>query len=127
VSEPLFLSLAQVEELHERSIALYGGTLGLRDRNTLEAAVFHPHHVYHYGHGDLFEIAAAYCFHIAEAQAFLDGNKRTAASAALTFLRLNGISIRAEPTALHGAMIGVAERRQGKADIAALLKRLVEG
>jgi len=31
-----------------------------------------------YGHGNLFDIAAAYAFHVAESQAFVDGNKRTA-------------------------------------------------
>jgi death-on-curing protein len=40
-----------------------------------------------YGNGDIFDIAAAYVFHIAQAQSSLDGNKRTAAGAALVFLK----------------------------------------
>ena len=38
--------------------------------------------------------AAAYGFFIAEAQAFIDGNKRTAAMAMLAFLDLNGYELR---------------------------------
>jgi len=126
VSEPRFLTVRQVEKLHSLSIARFGGTLGIRDRNTFEAAVFHPQNVYSYSQVDLFELAAAYCFHIAEAQAFLDGNKRTAASAALTFLRLNGISIRDETSALEELLLGVAEKRYRRKDIAERLRALVD-
>jgi len=38
-------------------------------------------------------MAAAYAFHIAEAQSFLDGNKRAGLDAALTFLALNGVRV----------------------------------
>jgi death-on-curing protein len=47
--------------------------------------------VYFYGDGDLYEIAAAYAFHIAESQAYLDGNKCTGVQAAVDFLEVNGI------------------------------------
>ena len=36
------------------------------------------------------EMAAAYLFHISQAHAFVDGNKRVAPAAALAFLYLNG-------------------------------------
>jgi len=45
------------------------------------------------------EIAAAYAFGISKAQAFMDGNKRTAFVTAVTFLRLNGFSFRPDPIA----------------------------
>ena len=98
--------------------------MGLRDRNTLEAAVFHPQNVYFYGHGDVFDIAAAYCFHIAEAQAFLDGNKRTAAAVALAFLRSNGVLIDFDSTPLYEPMIAIAEKRMSKAELASLIRQL---
>lgn len=44
---------------------------------TLGAAVMHTHNVYYYLQGDLFDIAAAYAYHLAESQAFIDGHKRT--------------------------------------------------
>ena len=121
MSEPHFLSVADVEVLHQRSIARYGGTLGLRDRGGLEAAVNQPRNTFHYGHGDLFDIAAAYAFHIAESQSFLDGNKRTAVAATFVFLELNGVVVAVEWTRIYDAMIAIAERRMSKAELAALL------
>jgi death on curing protein len=50
---------------------------GSATTNALESAIAQPQKVYFYGEGDLFEIAAAYAFPIAESQAFFDGNKRT--------------------------------------------------
>jgi death-on-curing protein len=43
-----------------------------------------------YESADTFECAAAYAFGIAKANAFVDGNKRTAFVTSVTFLRLNG-------------------------------------
>lgn len=122
MNEPRFLLVEEVEVLHHRSIARYGGTLGLRDRGGLEAAVNQPRNIFHYGQGDLFDIAAAYAFHIAESQAFLDGNKRTAVAAAFVFLELNGVVVVVEWTHIYDAMIGIAERRTTKAELAALLR-----
>ena len=123
MSEPLFLTLEEVLQIHEQQLNRYGGAHGIRDRGGLESAVAHPQNVSFYGGGDLFEIAAAYAFHIGQAQAFLDGNKRTAIGAALTFLELNDISTATATTELYEAMMGLAERRFTKADFAALLRR----
>ena len=56
-------------------------------------AVMHPCNLWLYGQGDLFDIAAAYAFHLAQAQAFIDGNKRTGLGAALVYLEGNGASV----------------------------------
>ena len=92
MSKSAFLSFEQVEEIHRNTIAQFGGTLGVRDKGALESAIFHPQNAYFYGGGDLSDIAAAYAFHTVEAQAFLDGEKRGAVGAALTFLEGNGVS-----------------------------------
>ncbi len=123
MNDPVFLSVEDVEFLHDRAIARYGGTLGIRDQGGLEAAVNHPKNVFYYGQGDCFDIAAAYAFHIAEAQAFLDGNKRTAVAAALLFLEINGVHTVFDWTQLYDAMIAIAERRLNKAGLASLLRR----
>ncbi|MHB8523033.1 MAG: type II toxin-antitoxin system death-on-curing family toxin [Limisphaerales bacterium] len=123
MNEPVFLSVEHVEYLHRESITRYGGILGVRDRAGLEAAVNHPINVFYYGQGDLFDIAAAYAYHIAEAQAFLDGNKRTAIAAALNFLNLNGCKAVFDPLALYDAMIAIAERRMTKSQFAASLRQ----
>jgi death-on-curing protein len=59
MSEPRFLTFAQVERLHERLIELFGGTHGSRDPRLVEGAVMRPRNVYYYAQGDLFDIAAA--------------------------------------------------------------------
>ena len=125
MSEPVFLRIEQVGKLHRDGLAEYGGSDGVRDAAGLESAVMHPQNVYFYGSGDLFEIAAAYAFHIAEAQAFIDGNKRAAASSALAFLRINGVNIDFDSMpALHEAMIAIANRWMDKRGLAEVLRRL---
>ncbi|HEX7860620.1 MAG TPA: type II toxin-antitoxin system death-on-curing family toxin [Verrucomicrobiae bacterium] len=117
-----FLSVEDVEFLHQLSIQEFGGTLGVRDRSGLESAVFHPQNVALYGRGDVFDIAAAYAYHIVQAQCFLDGNKRTAAAAALNFLANNGIEFRIEDERFYELMIGIADKRFTKDDIANYLR-----
>jgi death-on-curing protein len=124
VSEPVFLTIADVEYLHRESISQFGGVHGVRDRGLFESAISQPRHTYHYGGGDHFDIASAYAFHIAEAQACFDGNKRTGVAAALAFLRFNGISIQFESLDLHEAMIAVAKKEMDKSQLAALLRKL---
>ncbi|MFN2507779.1 MAG: type II toxin-antitoxin system death-on-curing family toxin [Chthoniobacterales bacterium] len=122
--EPVFVSYEQVLRLHEESLRRHGGSAGVRDEGLLRSAVEQPLNDYHYGRADLFGIAAAYAFHIAQAQACLDGNKRTAIATALSFLELNGVATRTSTTPLYDAMIGIAERRLTKADLAAVLRDL---
>jgi death-on-curing protein len=71
-------------------------------------------------------VAAAYAFHLAESQAFLDGNKRTGIAVALVFLRLNGVTVPRATEELYAAMIAIAEKRMGKPELAALLRRMGE-
>ncbi len=124
MSVPFFLSSYQVDKIHQKSIAEFGGTLGIRDRNALESAIYHPQNVYLYGEGDLFEIAAAYAFHIAQAQAYLDGNKRTGVASALEFLTGNGVSISGDSMLIYDVMIAIAERRSTRQDLANTLRQL---
>lgn len=92
----------------------------------VESALGSAQNVYWYGRGDLFEIAAAYAFHIAQAQAFLDGNKRTAASAAIIFLRVNHIRFSEDDGSVYPAMIEIAEKRMDKHGLAVIFRRLAE-
>ena len=124
MSEPIFLTLEQVEELHRRALEQHGGQDGIRDQWALESAVIHPRNVFYYAQGDLFDVAAAYAFHLAESQAFLDGNKRTGMAAALVFLRLNGVTVSKATDELYAAMISIAGHRIGKPELASLLRRL---
>jgi len=89
----------------------------------IESAIGAAVNTYFYANGDLFDIAATYAFHLAQAQAFLDGNKRTGMGAALLFLRGNGI-VRVPPyQELYDAMIAIAEKRLDKVGLADLFRR----
>jgi death on curing protein len=92
VREPEFLTRAIVEQLHTDSLILFGGSAGIRDEGLIESTLASARNTFLYRYGDLFEIAASYAFHIAEAQVFLDGNKRTAMAAALTFLQATALN-----------------------------------
>lgn len=116
---PLFLSLETVYLLHRKSLQRHGGMDGVRDEGAIQSALASAQNTWLYGDGDRFDIAAAYAFHVAESQAFLDGNKRTAVACALTFL--NGP--RYDETVLYDAMIAIARRELDKAGLAAVLRK----
>jgi death-on-curing protein len=69
-------------------------------------------------------MAAAYAFHIAQNQPFVDGNKRTGLLAAIVFLDLNGIELADPEGRLYDAMVGIAERRIDNGGLAALFATL---
>ena len=117
--EPEFLTREIIEAIHDDQLESRGGIDGLRDENALESAIAAARNVYHYGGGDVYEIAAAYAFRIAESQAYLDGNKRTGAQAALVFLEGCGIDtcrLPEQPT--YEAMIRIANHEMGRSGLA---------
>jgi death-on-curing protein len=76
-----------------------------------------------YLHPSVFEMAAAYLFHVARNHPFVDGNKRTALMCALVFLGLNGERLRADPDALYALVDGVAAGVLDKAEVSVFLRR----
>jgi death on curing protein len=89
--EPVFLSLDEVLEIHSQQIERYGGSAGLRDAAGLESAVATPQATFggEFLHTSIPAMAAAYLFHLCQNHAFIDGNKRVGANAAITFLLMN--------------------------------------
>ena len=126
--DPVFLSMEEVLEVQAQMLETHGGQAGIRDRSSLESAVGMPMQTFggEFIHAGLFEMAAAYAFHIAENQPFVDGNKRTGLAAALTFLRLNGVSIADPSGRLYTAMIALATHQLDKPRLAKLLSELAE-
>jgi death-on-curing protein len=123
-----FLTLEDVLEIHAAQLARWGGSEGIRDRGALEAAIAQPQAAFggDYLHEDVFAMAAAYAFHIAESQSFVDGNKRAGLDAALTFLRLNEIRVPDPEGALFEAMIAIGTRRMTKDELGWLLRDLAD-
>jgi len=125
--EPYFLTRDQIDTIHRDQIEAWGGLHGLRSEDALESAIAQPQNVYFYGDGDLYEIAAAYAFHIAESQAYLDGNKRTGMQAALDFLEVNGIDTSPLPElATYEAMIRVANHQLDRSGLAMFLREVLK-
>jgi death-on-curing protein len=123
---PAFLTIEHVHACHDEGLARWGGTDGVRDWGALESAILQPQATFdgEYLHGDLFAMAAAYAFHIAEAQAFLDGNKRTGVLAAVIFLDLNGFRIPEHEDVVYLAMCEIADHKMTKGQLANLLREL---
>ena len=121
-----FLTLAEVVEIHSDQIQHYGGSEGIRDMNLLSSAVAMPYASFSgkFLHSDLYEMAAAYAFHLCQNHPFVDGNKRTALASALVFLELNGIAVSDPEGRLYDAMLSLASGDMGKEEFAKILKGL---
>ena len=91
MSEIVWLTSDLVQAIHAQQLKLFGGPPGLRDEGALESALGRPINRVGYGEPDLAELAAAYAFGIAKNHPFIDGNKRAALLALVTFLGLNDI------------------------------------
>jgi death-on-curing protein len=76
--------------LHARLIKETGGSAGVRDVALLESALAATENRHSYDNADLVACAATYAYHLTQAHAFVDGNKRIAAAVAETFLESNG-------------------------------------
>lgn len=110
--------------MRSRELARWGGSDGVRDNGALEAAVAQPQATSggDYLHEGVFAMAAAYAFHLAESQAFIDGNKRVGLNSVLLFLDLNGFVILDPEESLFDAMIAIGTRRMTKEEPARLLR-----
>jgi death-on-curing protein len=117
---PLFLDVAQTLRLHRSLLEHYGGAEGIRDVGLLQSAVAMPQAAFggEYLHRDLFEMAAAYLYHLVQNHPFLDGNKRIGAAVAIVFLALNDVDIDNDEQGLVDLTLSVATGQAGKAEIA---------
>ncbi len=105
-------------------IEQHGGSHGERDLEALESALAQPGAEY-FGvplHPTLADQAAAYWFHICQAHAFIDGNKRTATFVMLAFLNLNNNGLSASDQELFDVVLKIAQGEKTKPEIARLLE-----
>jgi death-on-curing protein len=123
--EPLFLTLNEVLEIHTQQIELYGGAEGLRDPGALESAVATPAATFggEYLHPAIPAMAAAYLFHICQNHPFVDGNKRTGANAAITFLLVNDWEPEFGEDELADLVLAVASGSIAKAGLTGIFER----
>ncbi len=119
-----FLSVDDVLAIHEDVIEHKGGQGGVRDHGLLESAVMMAQQQFagEYLHPDLPTMAAAYLFHISQHQRFHDGNKRSAAMAALVFLEVNSADALPSPQGLERVLLQVAEHTMTKDDLTSWMR-----
>ncbi len=121
-----FLSTKDALQIHAQQLSRFGGAEGLRDERLLESALAQPQASFggKYLYGTVYEMAAAYLFHIVSNHPFIDGNKRAGLLCALTFLEINGIEVDDPHRSLYDLTYGVAEGKIEKAEIAKHLEAL---
>lgn len=124
-----FLRLEIILAIHDDQIRLYGGAYGLRDAAGLDAAFHMPQAQFsgQFLHSTIFQMAAAYGFHICQNHPFLDGNKRTAGMAMFTFLKLNGLEPIATESDYYAVMMAVASGNMTKEELADWLQTAMQG
>jgi death on curing protein len=107
--EPLWIEERDAVAIHDRLLALHGGTSGLRDRALLESALARPrqHHAYS-AKPDIVEMAALYTAGIVRNHPFVDGNKRTGFVVGVLFLELHGFDFKASEADATQAVMGLA-------------------
>ncbi len=120
---PDFLTREIIDAIHEYQIETFGGIPGCRNEDALESAIAAPQNVHHYGGGDIYEMAAAYAYHLAESQAYFDGNKRTGVQACLIFLEGCGIDTSLLPgQQTYDMMIRIANHESDRKVLAGYLR-----
>lgn len=95
MSEIFFLEFDEVLIIHSEIIRSTGGGDGLRDSGALESALNAAANRYNYETDEFSKLAATYAYHLSQAHAFVDGNKRIAAVVSEVFLKLNGFRLKA--------------------------------
>ncbi len=122
---PVFLSLSEILEIHQDQIARYGGIAGIRDIALLQSAIGMPSTTFsgEFLHSDIYEMAAAYLFHIVRNHPFVDGNKRVGAAAALVFLALNGYEFNAPEDDFADMVWDAASGKTDKSDVTICIRQ----
>jgi death on curing protein len=112
-----YLTVMDVEALHVFIMEKTGDPPSpLRDRGLLEAAVTRPQMAAHYEEADLIQQAAILAVGISQAQAFVQGNKRTAFIAADLFLRINGRIFNGDSLEMARRLTAYATRPGGRTE-----------
>ncbi len=114
MAEIRYLSLAEVLALHQAMMEKFGlAPSPLREEGMLELAIMRPRMAAYYSEADIIRQCTLLLIGISQAQAFLDGNKRTAFAACDVFLRLNGLAFTGDSVEFAIQLEAVAERPGG--------------
>ncbi|MCK1514214.1 type II toxin-antitoxin system death-on-curing family toxin [Bradyrhizobium sp. 190] len=108
MSEPIWLDVDEVIDMHAEQLAIFGGPEGIRHRGLLELAVLRSVDRWNDGQTHIAALAAAYAFGLARNHAFVDGNKRIAFHAMMVFLRSNDMPFAPDPAQATSIILSLA-------------------
>jgi death on curing protein len=108
MSEPIWLDVDEVIDMHAEQLAIFGGPEGVLHRGLLELAALRSVNQWNGGRTDMAALAAAYAFGLARNRAFVDGNKRIAFHAMMVFLRVNDIRFAPDPAHATAIILSLA-------------------
>lgn len=119
-----FLDLEDVLAIHADQISRYGGNCSVRDMGLVESAisVVQASFAGQFAHVNIYEMAAAYLYHLVMNHPFVDGNKRTGTVCAIVFLKLNGINVKLSNETLADFVLAIAKGQKNKSEVTKFLK-----
>lgn len=121
--EPVWIEERDALALHDRLLALHGGTPGMRDDTLLKSALAKPQQHFAYDESaDIVRMAAAYTAGIVRNHPFIDGNKRTGFVVGILFLELNGYRFTASEEDAAKAVLALAGGTLDEPDYTAFLR-----
>lgn len=127
MSQTKFVKKEIVLFFHQQLIKDYGGLHGIRDEGLLDSALAPGTTLLgEYAHKDIFEMAAAYGYHLCNNHPFIDGNKRIALVVMDSFLQVNGWSLMADEKSIYMIMLQIANGQLSKSELAEWLRKHCE-
>lgn len=124
-NDAIFLTLEQILLIHEDQVDKYGGSHGVRDFGLLESAVMRPQTTFGgiYLYKSIFNKATALMHSLLLNHPFMDGNKRTAVVAVLTFLEINQHEVIATQEEIVGLAKDVENKKISQEELVSWLKK----
>jgi death on curing protein len=125
-NEPIWLPVEVVIEHNRLELAGTGESHFVRDQGLLESALARPRNAFAYGEEDVVVLAVSLMAGISRADAFEQGNKRTAFAAMRLFLRANGYDTAFDDSiSWADQIISLIEHRSTEEDFARAIRPFV--
>ena len=121
----IFPDKLEVLTVHARLLAETGGSSGLRDEALLESALAAAENRHFYEAADAVSCAASYAYHLTQAHAFVDGNKRLGAAIAETFLETNGFELAMSNEEIVDLFLAIASSQLNRDEVEQKLRERV--
>jgi death-on-curing protein len=119
-----FLTTAEVLYLHQRILAVSGGTPGIRELAIVQSSVAQPMASFDGAdlYPDVVAKAAALCFSLVRGHGFIDGNKRIGHASLEAFLQLNGFLLEAATPEQETIFLALAAGSLGRIEFETWLR-----